>query len=293
MTNSALKTLLLTWEWRPEVILVLATLGVIYAPGWGRLRRWGHRRLANGWRLAAYLGGLAALALALLSAIDALQPLLFSIHMVQHELLMMVAPPLLWLANPFPIVLWGVPTGLRRTVGRLLTREAPFRRGLRRLTAPWVAWALYVATIWLWHSPTAYDAALRYELIHDVEHLSFFWTAFLFWWHVIGAAPRIHGRLGYGLRMGYVLAALAQNEILAVAIALASSPWYTYYTTVPRLWGLSALDDQRLGGAIMWIPGGMMYALTAVILLARLLGAEENKTAREVERVLSVKGETG
>jgi len=278
--NPVLRTLLLTWEWRLEVILILTGLGGVYCLGWWRLRRREHRRLASGWRLTAYLGGLGVLTLALLSPIDTLQSLLFSAHMVQHELLMMVAAPLLLLGAPFPIALWGTPAGLRRAIGHLLTRHAPFRRGFRRLSAPWAAWVLYVGVLWLWHAPAAYDAALRNELVHDVEHISFFVTALLFWWHVIGAAPQIHGGLGYGMRIGYVLAALAQNEILAVGIALSRQPLYPYYTTVPRLWGLSVLEDQMLGGAIMWIPGGMMYALTAVILIARLLGREEEEEAR-------------
>jgi cytochrome c oxidase assembly factor CtaG len=274
------------WDWRPEVVVVLAFLGITYTLGWWRLRRSGHRGLANGWRLAAYLSGLLVVGLALLSAIDALQSLLFTMHMVQHELLMMVAPPLLLLANPLPFVLWGLPVGLRREVGRLLAPEAPLRRTLRRLTTPWLVWALYVATLWLWHYPVAYEAALRYEWIHDLEHLSFFLTALLFWWHVTAAAPRVHGALSYGMRMGYVLLALVQNEILAVSIALARQPLYTYYETVPRLWGLSVLEDQMLGGAIMWIPGGMMYALTAIILLARLLDQEEQQTSRQARNPL-------
>lgn len=283
--------LLLQWDWRPEVLLVLLLLGITYSLGWWRLWRRGHRRLANGSRLSAYVSGLGVLALALLSPIDTLQSLLFSIHMVQHELLMMVAAPLLLLGAPFPIALWGMPTGLRRAIGHLFARSAPFRRGFRHLSTPWVAWVLYVGVLWLWHAPAAYDAALRNELVHDVEHISFFVTALLFWWHVIGAAPQIHGGLGYGMRIGYVLAALAQNEILAVGIALSRQPLYPYYTTVPRLWGLSVLEDQMLGGAIMWIPGGMMYALTAVILIARLLGREEEEARRTYGALRAVRGQ--
>jgi putative membrane protein len=287
MTNPTLKTLLLTWDWRPEVIVVLLSLGAIYGLGWWRLHRMGHRRLANGWRLVAYWGGLAVVGLALLSPVDLLQSLLFSVHMLQHELLMMVAPPLLWLGNPLPFMLWGLPAAARRQASRLLTRQAIFRSGLRRLSAPSVAWLLYVANFWLWHTPTAYDAALNNELIHDVEHLSFFLTALLFWWHVTNAVPRIHGSLGYGLRVAYVLAALAQNEVLGVSIAFARQPLYPYYTTVPRLWDLSVLDDQMLGGAVMWVPGGMMYVLTVLILLLRLLDREEKETSRQVSAELS------
>lgn len=274
--------MLLQWEWRPEVVSGLVILGGIYILGWWRLRQRGYHRLANGWRLSAYLSGLVVLVLALMSPIDTLQPLLFTMHMIQHELLMMIAPPLLLLANPFPIALWGMPAGLRHTIGEMLARKAAFRRVLHRLTTPWTAWVLYVGILWLWHAPAAYDAALRNELIHDLEHLTFFGTALLFWWHVIGAAPQVHGAMGFGMRIGYVLAALAQNEVLSVSISLTDQVLYTYYETVPRLWGLSVLQDQKLGGAIMWIPGGMMYVLTAVILLACLLNWEEKKTNREV-----------
>jgi putative membrane protein len=127
----------------------------------------------------------------------------------------------------------------------------------------------------MWHTPAAYDAALRSELIHILEHSSYFVTAMLFWWHVSGSAPRPHGRLSYGLRMGYLLSALVPNEILGVVISLSGQPIYTHYTSVPRVSGLSVMDDQTLGGALMWVPGGMMYALGAVALLARMLEQEE------------------
>lgn len=264
-----------TWSWSPEVLLVLLLLASVYTAGWWRLRCQGHRRLASGWRLAAHAGGVGVLALALVSPVDTLGDYLFSAHMVQHELLMMVAPPLLLLGNPFPVALWGMPRGLRWAIGRLMDRRGRFRQWLRHVSAPGMAWLLYVSTLWLWHTPAAYDAALRYEFVHTLEHISFFATALLFWWHVIGTPPHVHGKLGYGRRVGYVLAALAQNEVLAVGISLAREPLYLYYTTVPRIWGLSVLEDQMLGGTIMWIPGGMMYALVAIILIARWWDREE------------------
>jgi putative membrane protein len=278
--DPTLRALLWSWEWRPSVILVLSSLGVTYGLGWWRLRRRGYRRLANGRHIAAYWSGLAVLALALLSAIDLWQPLLFSIHMVQHLLLMMVAAPFLWLANPLPFFLWGLPTSFRRAVGRMLARPASFRQGLRRLTTPWVAWVLFTVNLWLWHAPAAYDAALANGLIHNLEHLTFFSTSILFWWHVTGAAPRIHGSLGYGLRIVYLLTAMIPGQILSVAITFASQPLYSHYVNVPRLWGLSVMEDQVLAGTIMWIPGGMIYMLAALTLLARLLNQEERKATQ-------------
>ena len=279
--DAVLQETLWRWEWRPEVVLVLAGMGTVYSLGWARLARQGRRRLANGWRLAAFWGGLLALALALLSPIDALQPLLFTMHMVQHELLMMVAAPLVMLSAPLPFLLWGLPASWRGEVAGLLVRGGILRRLLQRVATPRLAWLVYVGVLWVWHSPAAYNAALRSAPLHDLEHLSFFWAALLFWWHVTGVGPRLHGPLGYGFRIAYVLAALLQNEVLGVSIAFAREPIYTYYLTVPRIWGLSVMEDQMLGGEVMWIFGGMMYVVTAIILLARLLSWEERQVRRQ------------
>jgi putative membrane protein len=272
--------LLTLWMPWPQIILILTGLGVLYGVGWFRLRQLGSRRLANGWRLVSFMGGLVALGVAMLSAIEVLHDMLFSMHMVQHLLIMMVGAPLVMLADPYPVILWGLPPNPRRGLASLLVPQSAFRRAFQRVATPWVVWGLYAGAQWLWHTPGAYDAALRSELLHVLEHLAFFGAALLFWWHVTGAAPRIYGRLSYGFRIVYALAAMAQNEVLGVVIAFAKEPLYPYYTTVPRLWGISVLDDQALGGAIMWVPGGMMYALTAIVLLARFLEQEESHAAR-------------
>ena len=278
------KDLLTLWMPWPQIILILVASGVLYGTGWWRLRQRGAHRLANGWRLASFLGGLAALGIAMLSAVEVLYDTLFTLHMVQHLLIMMVGAPLLMLADPYPFVVWGLPPNTRRALIDLLTPWATVRQKLCRFTTPWLVWGLYVGATWLWHVPAAYDAALRSELLHVIEHMAFFVTALLFWWLVTGATPRLQGRLGYGFRIGYSLLALAQNEVLGVGIAFASEPLYVYYTTVPRLWGLSVLEDQALGAALMWVPGGMMYALTAIVLLARFLDQEEKAMNNEAMR---------
>ncbi len=266
---------LFQWRFWPQIILSLAGLAFIYGLGWQRLRQKGAYRLANGWRLASFLGGLAALWLAMISFIEVLQEFLFSVHMVQHLLIAMVAPPLIMLADPLPFLLWGLPPNARRAAGSFLASNSPWRPYLKRLSAPWLAWGLYVFSLWMWHTPAAYDAALGSELIHILEHTTYFVTSMLFWWHVSGSAPRPRGRMSYGLRMGYLLSALVPNEILGVAISLSGQPIYKHYTSVPRVSSLSVMDDQTLGGALMWVPGGMMYALGAVVLLARMLEQEE------------------
>jgi cytochrome c oxidase assembly factor CtaG len=286
--EATLRALFTSWDWRFEVILILGGLGSIYVVGWRRLRHRGSPRNAGGGDLALYLTGLGLLGLALLSPIDTFTPLLFFMHMIQHELLMMLAPPLLLLANPFPIMLWGLPKRLRRGVGRLLIRSASLRRVLWTLTLLPLAWLVYVVTLWGWHHPAAYEATLRYDLVHDFEHLTFFGAGLLFWWPVVNPAPRLHGRVAYGWRILYVLLAAGQNTMLAALLSLSERVLYPYYLGVPRLWGLTAVDDQAIGGGIMWISGGMMYVITILVLVASLLNEEERLTrqreARDRER---------
>jgi putative membrane protein len=283
--------LLLSWEWRVSVISVLVLAGTVYTSGWRRLResqsgsRRGQRLFATGWRLAAYGAGLAALGLALMSPIDVLASQLFTLHMVQHMLLVMIAPPLLLLANPLAFFLWGVPPDPRRRLGKtLLSRSSVFRRRLRSLTTPALAWLAFVVVFIGWHYPGAYNASLHHNWLHDLEHVTFFGSAVLFWWHVIGAGPRIHGHFSGGARIAYVLVTIPVYMVLGAAISFAGSPIYTYYATVPRLWGLTVRQDQLLGGVIMWVAGSMMLIIAAVILVARGLRAEGvNPTCFEAE----------
>lgn len=269
--------LLASWHWRPEVLLVLATLGSVYACGWRRLRNAGRRRGAPAWRLVLYLAGLATVGLALLSPIDRLASILFTAHMVQHLLLMMVAAPLLLLGNPLPACLWGLPRGARRAAGRLLTRNAVPRKLLWALTLMPVAWVLYVGTVWIWHLRSAYEAALADHFLHDLEHVTFFGTALLFWWPIIEPAPRLHRRIHPAFGILYLLAATGQNTLLGALLALPERVLYPYYTAPSRPFDLTPLEDQALGGGIMWSMGHM-YLIPILLVVARTLAAEERVT---------------
>ncbi|MEJ2746830.1 MAG: cytochrome c oxidase assembly protein [Anaerolineae bacterium] len=145
------------------------------------------------------------------------------------------------------------------------------------MTTPGVIWMVWLISIIGWHDPNAYNLALRNNFVHDMEHLTFFFGGMLFWWHVTGAGPRIHKQFGLVGRTAFVLSAVPPNMLIGVAIAFASSPIYTYYNNVPRLMGLSVLEDQQLGGVIMWVPGSMMYIIAALVLISRLLQGESSK----------------
>jgi cytochrome c oxidase assembly factor CtaG len=266
-----MRGLLSSWEWRPEVLAIIVPLGVLYFVGWRRLRRHStYHKLANGWRLASYQGGLGFIALALLSPVDRLGGQLFLMHMVQHMLLVMFAAPMLLLADPFPFFLWSLPTKWRSPVARLFEGDSPFRRFLIKVTQPGAAWLIFLTIYLGWHDPNAYNAALRYAWVHNLQHITVFVASLIWWWPIVGCAPHIHARFPVWGKLAYVIGTIPPNMAIGVSIAFASEVLYTYYLTVPRVWGFTVLQDQQLAGAIMWIQGSEMYIMVALFLLGRL-----------------------
>lgn len=286
--DEATSAILRSWNWRFEVLLPLLLFGGTFSLGWWRLRRLPRSvHLAKVWRLFFYWLGLILLALALISPIETLSGQLFSMHMIQHLLLGMFAPPLLMSADPLPILMWGLPLRVRRGIGRiLLSRSAPARPILQKATRPLIAWLTFFVFLWGWHDSNLYNLTLVSEWAHDLEHLTFFASAMLLWWHITGAGPRFHRRFNYPARIGLTLGCIPANMVLGVAIALANGVIYTYYETVPfRIWDISVLDDQRLGGAIMWVPGSMMYVIAVIALVGLWLSAEERQAAPTVAQL--------
>ncbi len=272
-----IKALLSPWELRWDVLAVLLIAGILYTTGWRRIaQRSSSSKLATKRKLVAYLSGLVTLALALISPIDWLGGQLLFMHMIQHKLIVMIAAPLLWLGNPFPFMLWGMPVFLRTRVSTLFMRESQFRRYLILCTNAGLAWLLYIVVYMGWHDPNAYNLALRNEWVHKLEHLSFFAVAMLFWWHVIGAAPHWHRNSIWG-RLALLLGVVPFQMAAGIVIATADTVIYTYYNNVPHIWGFTTLEDQAMGGAIMWIPSSEMVVWAVVFLLAGLLGQEERQ----------------
>lgn len=274
---SLLQALLSKWEWRIDVLFVLLLFGVLFFRGWSELRK-RNAQTATKLRLTAYFGGLFALALSLMSPIDWLGTQLFFMHMVQHLLTMMIAAPLICLANPFPVLLWGMPKNIRLTIGGFFNEKARFRRALAMVTRAPHMWFLFFAVYLGWHEPAAYNLALRRDSVHDLEHITFFGVSMLFWWHAFAVAPKIHKPLPIWGRLAFLLGAIPLNMLAGVTIAFSDSVIYTYYESIPRVWGFTLLQDQRLGGAIMWIPGSMMFLIAGIIVLALGLQQEKERT---------------
>lgn len=259
---------------RPEVWVPLLVLGTVYAVGWWRLSRRA-RRLAP-WRPALALAGLGSVAVALLSPLDALAHRSFAAHMVQHMLLVALAAPALLLADPFPALVWALPARARRRAGRLLVRGAPVRRLWRAATRVPVAWLASTAVLWFWHLPPVYDATLRDPLLHDLEHLAFFVGAMLFWWPVINPAPHVGAAPHPGLRVVYLVTGALQSAILGLLLAASPTVLYASYTSARRPWELSPLDDQALGGVVMWGVMGGVDMLAVMLLLYQYFALEDD-----------------
>ena len=237
-------------------------------------------RAAN---VAAFFTGWCVLALALLPPLDPLGAELFSAHMLQHELLMLVAAPLLVLGRPLSLWIWALPPRWRPALGAI-SRRAWIARPWSLLTDPLCAWLLHAVAIWLWHLPALFAGALQHKGIHVMQHCSFLFSALLFWWTLLRkpAAPS-------PMAIVYLLTTMIHTSVLGALLVFSTIPWYDVYGDRPER-GLSALEDQQLGGLIMWIPGGLVYAIAAIALLARWLmaGAGREKawsaSAREAPR---------
>jgi putative membrane protein len=258
--------------------LILLAVGVIYLRGRARLRRDGPEPPA--WRTALYVLGLAALG-ATLTVLDEAADERFSMHMVQHLSLVMVAVPLLMLGNPLAPMLWGLPPRARRAVAATLVPGARGRRALAALTSLPVAGVVYTATMWLWHVPALYDVAVEHELLHALEHLTFIGTALLFWWPVLEPAPRVRPRAHPGLVILYLVLSTAQNTALGIALTLPERSFYPHYAAHAAALGISAVDDQAFGGGLMWSMGHM-YLLPILLIAWRIARDGEREAAADL-----------
>ncbi|MDK3256962.1 cytochrome c oxidase assembly protein [Blastococcus capsensis] len=256
------------WHADPLTLGGLLLAAVVYQRGRSR------NRAAEGRRPWYFGAGLVALAVALLSPVDALGGVLASGHMVQHLLLTLVAAPLLALSAPGGTLLRGSPPAVRRALPRWRRRSRLTAWG-HVLRHPGPAWLLHVGALWAWHAGALYDAALQNPVIHALEHASFLATGVLFWRTVVGVrAARVPAGLGVLLLFGMAMS----SALLSLLLTFAKDPWYSGYATTTQAWGLDPLADQHLAGAIMWIPAGMIHVIAALaLLIAWIRGTEDGE----------------
>jgi len=223
-------------------------------------------------RLGAMMAGLATIILAVSPPLEAQALLHLRAHMTQHLLLMMVAPPLLWMGAPVAPMLLGLPRPIRRWVALALA-SPPGRQIARVLASPAVSGAAFSVAFWTWHVPALYDLALRSDFWHHVEHACFFATAMLFWRPVILPWPS-HSPWPRWTMIPYLVLADVQNSVLAAILTFSDRVIYSSYEVVPRSHAISALEDQATAGVIMWVPGSLAFLLPVLWIVATMTARE-------------------
>jgi cytochrome c oxidase assembly factor CtaG len=254
-----------------KIALGVVASFLLYLRGWRVLHRTSPERFPT-WRLWAFIGGLAASWLAIASPLDAFSGLLLSAHMLQHLLLMSVAPPLLLLGTPLLPLLRGLPRKFARDgVGRFLVWPA-LRRGAQRLTHPVSCWMVMAITLCAWHVPTAFDLALRSPAWHKAEHACFLGASLLFWWPVVRPFPSRPQWPVWSVPL-YLLAADLLNTTLSAILTFSDHVLYQPYLQAPRLFGTTALSDQSCAGVLMWVPGSLVFLVPAALMAMQYLWA--------------------
>jgi putative membrane protein len=227
-------------------------------------RRAGAGRGIGTGQAACFATAWLALALALTSPLDALGGALFSVHMVQHELLMVVAAPLFVMSRPLEAWTWALPAAWRQPLANA-GRLRPVAAAWRTITQPLGAWTLHAVALWGWHIPWLFEAALTSAWLHALQHASFLGTALLFWWSVLGRG----GRRADAAGLASLFTTMLHTGALGALLTFAAHPWYAPYAA--GSFGLGALEDQQLGGLVMWVPGGLAYMGAGLAIVAAWL----------------------
>lgn len=256
------------WTFDPWVLVPLVASALLYAVGVRRLwRRAGRARGINTREVASFVTAWLVLAMALVSPVDSLGGALFSMHMVQHELMMVVAAPLFVAARPLEAWTWALAPHWRRALGRMARRRA-WRTAWRAVTEPAGAWIFHALAIWVWHIPWFFEAALASEAVHALQHASFLASALCFWWSVSARATRADG-----VALASLFTTMLHTGALGALLTFAREPWYAHYLDAAAF-GLTGLEDQQLGGLVMWVPGGLAYVVAALALIGKRIPAE-------------------
>jgi cytochrome c oxidase assembly factor CtaG len=271
-----LQDLLSSWAFDPVPTAGVVVAGVLYAAAWRRVPATGHRgrRVLPVSRPWCFAGGLLALVVAVNGPPDVFAESSFSMHMLQHVLLQLVAAPLLLLGGPVTLLLRADPPWLPR---RVLVRTLR-SRFVAVVTHPVVAFGAFAVVLVVTHLSPLYELALEHEPVHQVEHLVYLVTALLFWWPAIGVDPAPH-RMGHLYRLLYLMVSMPVMAFLGLAIADAGRVLYPSYAQ-PTPWGASGLADQQAAGTLMWVAGMFTTVPAVGVVLMRWLDDESRREAR-------------
>ena len=272
------------WDWSfdPPLVLVI-DLAVMYWLGNRRTVTPQRKRGEQRWRSACFYLALVTLAIALASPIERLSEQLFWVHMIQHVLLIVVAAPLIVVAQPW-IRLWrSLPLEWRRWLARNLShgrRTAPLRALSRALGTPLAGFLCFSVVLLAWHLPGLFDATLRNGTLHALEHTLFFTTAVMFFKQTLPSPP-LRITLAPAQRVVFAIGGMIVSWVLAVVLALAPHPLYDFYAhQASRPGGISAMADQQIAAGIMWVPGSITFLIVVFVYVHRWLMPPSPGSAR-------------
>ncbi len=254
----------LSWTFDPWIVLPVAMISLLYVSGHIKLSRRSRLSGPMRWQDLFFCCGMLTLAGALISPLHWLGEHLFTFHMIEHEVVMAVSAPLIVLARPVGLLLWGLPRRARRAIGTLMASPS-IRRAWDWCVGGGGATVIHGAAIWGWHLPFLFDAAVTSTTMHRLQHLSFFVTALLFWWAVVWKSE-------YGTAAWHLFTTMIHTGILGALMALSPRVLYAAQTKTASDWGLTPLEDQQLAGMIMWVPAGTIYAAAALTMTALWVG---------------------
>jgi putative membrane protein len=254
------------WTFDPWVVLPLYATAILYLIGTTRLwHHAGHGCGVRHWQAACFWAGWAMLALALLSPLHWLGERLFVAHMIEHEIIMVLAAPLLAVARPVGAFLWALPMRWRKGLGK--AAQAPL------IAIPWtlarlplVATLIHAVALWTWHMPFLYNSVLTNIPMHRLQHASFLFSALLFWWSLFYVPAR---QRGHGIAVACLFFTSLHSAVLGIFLTLARTPWYAQQQELAGSWGLTPLEDQQLAGLVMWVPPGLIYMGFALFFAGR------------------------
>jgi len=248
---------------------------LIYVRGWLRLRN-AFPYLISAWRFSAFLAGIAAVWLAIASPLNTLDDASLIVHMVQHLLLMAIAPPLILLGAPALPLLQGLPQVIaRHIIGPVL--RSPLVRSLAHVfTHPAVCWLAATLALVVWHVPSVFELALRWQWLHEFEHASFLATGLLFWWPVVQPWPSAARWPRWSIPL-YLLAATLPCDVLSGFLVFCDRVVYSSYLSVPRVFDLSPLQDQECAASLMWVSVTLIFLVPAVLVTLSILAPSRSR----------------
>jgi len=270
-----------TWAFDPLVVFSLLVTALLYSVGIVRL--WRTAKVGSGisgWEAASFGAGWISLVIALVSPLHPWGEVLFSAHMTQHEILMLISAPLIVMGRPLIATMWALPRTWRSDAGGILNRE-PLVSIWNTLTNAAVAFAIHAIALWIWHVPYLFQATLESDLVHTLQHVSFFGSALLFWWAIIYGK---RGLSSYGAGVLYLFATSVHSGLLGALLTFTHRVWYPIYSDSTAAWGLTPLEDQQLGGLIMWVPAGIVYIVAALVMFASWLRESEKRVVMREQR---------